>query len=798
MSFHPNLITSKKALLIALNLILVCSFIKPNQNISTNTLEFLAENEANEIQDYISKSTLNSKPNEENLTKTLLFLYSKISETQSKSDKSFRKFPPQNAEIKGLFSSYIHLNFIDNENSQISNLFRNKLKALDMNMFVTNFVLCSLLEALPYTTAFLDENVQKAHLQSMIANALEALSEFRDKNYAANIPVYNFWRQQLVNGTWSQSPETMLNLIKIAPKFPKFFIEFLKKVKLGNVAGFLETLEFMTQIFMYAFRIPPDADDSSVNMALTGLLHKMEGELIEIENFNISKKKFNEKEEKAENYFENLWNKINEFFVIEKNNKNEKANFMNLRNETNLNKKLKNKKKENLKKEEFDFNKKLGEWFKSNSDYKSFLNTLKAKAYRPFLNSNFTFVKNLTEVSETADLIDPRTYFVIRKFLQQKFSEQKDLILPTTWLHDIKDEQNESPLVTMPFRVNNIDFNVLTNFLYGTTNLILNHPDKNYITKIFDSQMLQMYSDTVDLLVFAIKEDILSWRPDLALLYYPSVFDFYWLISRVYATLKNSHIQLDAFKCINGNADCKEPVLDVLKASEIKLENVLKNDLTQQMAKRLLKNQEENDEFFFVEFLGNTEKTKRNQDSLFATALGLNAYMNIWTKEFSAEKLKKMNITNINFSENKNNKKLIFDDDTSPEIRTIIENLANYIIKNAGEKSASFEGAFFSGSVKSENSNAYFFPGNYYKFLNGTDLKDHTKPDSAQLTLSFGVKGFVTENEYEELLKGVYFGKAPPVDFEPYTMNIFPFWSSPAMTMSVNYLALCKYRSLIR
>lgn len=795
LNIKPNSL-KKSLVLIAISILLLSSFSKANQ-VNSNTLQFLSEEQIsnNQITYKPEQKMYNSNfSNSENLTKILNQLYTKISAAQSKSDKSFRKFPPQSAEIKGLFSSYIHLNFIDNENSFIANLFRNKLDALDMNMFVTNFVLCSLLEAYPFS-ADLQEDKEKAHLQVMIGTALEALSQFRDKNYSENIPIYNFWRQQLVNGTWSQAPETMLNLINSAPKIPKFFIEFLKKIKLGNVAGFLETFELMTQFFMYAFRIPPDADDTSVNIALTGLLYKMQSELSEA----ASERKLIEN--KNENLFENLFNQINEIIKGENNQiqNDEKNQFMpaeNFANKTNLNKKEKTKSKND------DFNIILNNWFKNNSEYEFLFNTLKAKAYRPFLNANFTNANYSfsTQPSETADLIDPRTYFVIRKFLQQKFAEKENLILPTTWLHDIKDEEKQYPLVTMPFRVNNIDFNVVTNFLYGTTNLIINHPDKNYVTKIFDAEMLQMYSNTVDLIVFAIKEDIFSWRPDLALLYYPSIFDFYWLISRVYSSLKNSQSEFNAFKNTNNYTysynNNNESIFEVLKASEIKLEKVLKNELTQLMAKRLLKSQDAN-EFFFVEFLGNTEKKQRNQDALFATALGLNAYMNIWTKEFTKEQLKISKADNLAYL-NLKSKNLIFDSDANEEIKDTIEKLANYLIQNIGEKYASFEGAFFSGSVKSSSSNAVYFPGNYYRFLNGTYLEDHTKPENVGLTLSTAVKGFISESDYEAMLKEVYFGQVPPVEFENYTMNTFPYWSSPAMSMSVNYLALSKFRCLVK
>jgi len=84
-------------------------------------------------------------------------IYQKISGNQSKRDVEFRNFPPRFSEIKGLFSSYIHLNFQDETNSFIAAVSRNNLAALDMNMFSTNFVITSLLEALPYSNELLNK-----------------------------------------------------------------------------------------------------------------------------------------------------------------------------------------------------------------------------------------------------------------------------------------------------------------------------------------------------------------------------------------------------------------------------------------------------------------------------------------------------------------------------------------------------------------------------------------------------------------------------------------------------------------
>ncbi len=730
--------------------IICCIFLLSNKIISENSrssLKFLNDDLGN----INTTKNVHLADKLQKIIPALESLFKEIQKTQSQSDVSFRNFPPRYSEIKGLYSSFIHLNFIDKQNSLISDIFRDKFSALDMNMFVTNFIVCSLLEAIPFNSEFLNNKENLSNFKNSLTIALEGLSQFKDKNYNDTIPVYNFWKQDLLNGTWTQTPDTMLHLIKIAPHFPKILINFLEKIHLENVAQFLETFEKMSQIFLYAFRIPPDADDSSVNMALTGLLHKMENDwlLNDFVSNNENKKEVNEN---------------NSFLNLFKNMIKDIVSKLNLKKSPNKEHKDSNK----------ILNETLKNWYTNNTNYDLFFEKLKSKAYRPFLNHNFT-EKNFKEISETADVIDPRTYFVVRKFLQEKFNEKKDLILPTTWVHDFADEVKEFPLVTMPFRVNNLDFNVVTNFLYGITNLVLHHPDKEYIKKIFDEEMQKMYSDSIDLIIYGIKEDIFNWRPDLALLYYPSVFDFYWLISRVYSSLKNSQDEIDSFIGFDDN------IHETLDRSKYFLQLLLKKYMTTTMQKKILKNEKNPIEFYFVEFLGNTENSKKNEDSMFATSLGLNAFLNIWTKEVKENNLKK----------------IVFDEYTPDEVKNIIHNLAEYLLNNVNKKNTSFEGAFFSGSVKSESSNAYYFPANNYKFLNGTDLIDHSDPMAFSLNFSLGVKGYVNEENYQIMLKDIYFGKKTPVDFTDYSLDIFPYWSSSAMTMSVNFLALSKYSSLV-
>jgi len=119
----------------------------------------------------------------------------------------------------------------------------------------------------------------------------------------------------------------------------------------------MNSFEEMCNSFQYVYRIPPDVDDSSVNIALTGILYKLNQT-----EFISNNKKFDKTEDK--------------------NNK------------------------ENKKLQET-----VDSWFHNNSNYEEFYNILKFKAYRPFKNYNFSTFKN--SGNNYSDIIETRTYFVL-------------------------------------------------------------------------------------------------------------------------------------------------------------------------------------------------------------------------------------------------------------------------------------------------------------------------------------------------------------------------------------------------
>ena len=211
-----------------------------------------------------------------------------------------------------------------------------------MNNFVTNFAVFALLESYELGTIPINKDEIKI--------ALDGLLDFKDKNYETTTPVYTFWKQINVNGTWEQCPDTMYNIISNIPTFSESTFLFLEKIGLGYFANLLRTFNVLSESFMYAYRIPSDVDDTSVYMGLTGRIHKLKEVLGDT----------------ADN------------------------------------------------------------WLSINTDFESLFKTFKKYSYRPFLNYTRQNGSFNNETSDYADLLDPRSYYPIRGYLEQTFKTAEE------------------------------------------------------------------------------------------------------------------------------------------------------------------------------------------------------------------------------------------------------------------------------------------------------------------------------------------------------------------------------------
>ena len=150
-------------------------------------------------------------------------------------------------------------------------------------------------------------------------------------------------------------------------------------------------------------------------------------------------------------------------------------------------------------------------------------------------------------------LIDPRTYFFMREYLYSEVVNASVAAYTTTWAQSVSEDRKDFyKLYSMPFNVNNVDLTVSTNVIYGITSAVLaNMSDPS---SWFDSELQIIYENTTSLISWMIERNFSS-RPDLALTYYPSVFNFYWYTARTlnllasapslpYPVLERAHYKL--------------------------------------------------------------------------------------------------------------------------------------------------------------------------------------------------------------------------------------------------------------
>ena len=98
-------------------------------------------------------------------------------------------------------------------------------------------------------------------------------------------------------------------------------------------------------------------------------------------------------------------------------------------------------------------------------------------------------------------------------------------------MFDTNEEIRLNGSTIMPFHTNNVELSVYANNLFGINAYILS-VGKEVAEKIFDHNIRKMNLDIVDLIVFALKNEIIFKRPDISQVYYPNQYDFFWFVSR--------------------------------------------------------------------------------------------------------------------------------------------------------------------------------------------------------------------------------------------------------------------------
>lgn len=177
------------------------------------------------------------------------------------------------AEKAGLFKSDIRVNIVG---SPIMSELRNgKLTAIfDNDMFSTGWIFSALFDRCLYALDIPDV------YYSPLEKGLNAMNDYQNKNdkQTNTTPIRTFW-PQIYNQTyqiWQQQPDNIRNLILNIEKLPWDQIEkILRTLHLDNIADIFQGIIDEGQTAIKAFQIPPDFDDTYLNIGIGSALHRL-------------------------------------------------------------------------------------------------------------------------------------------------------------------------------------------------------------------------------------------------------------------------------------------------------------------------------------------------------------------------------------------------------------------------------------------------------------------------------------------------------------------------------------------
>ena len=224
-------------------------------------------------------------------------------------------------------------------------------------------------------------------------------------------------------------------------------------------------------------------------------------------------------------------------------------------------------------------------WLKNNTNFVEAVALLKKYAYRP--------------QSGTLDsgMVDPRTFLYLREYLYQMEAANRTGAFAVTWALNLSEDRETHDSYAMPFNTNNIDLTVCSNVVYGLTAAVLARLGDPGPEEWFDAEIQMIYENTTDLIVWAIEQNF-SGRPDIALTYYPSVFNFYWFTTRT----------LNLIQSYSARHDGVLPPFPVLGRVKERLLVAMRNVVTPTVLKMATQD-EQGATACFDEFLGGNDRT---------------------------------------------------------------------------------------------------------------------------------------------------------------------------------------------
>ncbi|XP_076087214.1 uncharacterized protein LOC143057729 isoform X1 [Mytilus galloprovincialis] len=609
-------------------------------------------------------------PSTSDISETVHKLFETIRGMQA--TKTMLPDPPLEwAKFKGNYESDVKLYF--HGNSTMSAL-RYMFKVYDNNMFATAWITSCLVEAYRYGNA-------PKPTEDQIIMSVDAIMDHRNKNLKYANSIMAFWPQILDEEfkVYQSTPVNLLAMFNLTQTTNWTLVyDLFDKIGLHDVTEIMKHLLATREGYQHVFKIPPDFDDTSVNLGLGSLL------------------------------------------------------------------------RDNV----IHFPYASAAWEGQNSNLSSVFNAMKHYAYRPLSGDR------------RVNTIDTRTYFYMRKFLEKAASEKKDVSLVTTWVQDLVDVKTQYfQGIDTPGNVNNVDITVCANALFGITNAILSGLVTSEV--LYDPVLQQLYLNTSTMIEFQIQTNF-SGRPDLALTYYPSVFEFYWFVARTYTQLERK-------------ARIGELPHEAMRTVMEGLGSALKGNMTQHVISQ--SKMEGNDMIYYDDFLGdgdidnNKNHVEFGEDRLWTTSMAINALITTWTVYNDATQ------------------KLNWYDDTPTEVKTTVQKATTWL--NTYILSGKYQpwNAFFSGSFKGFGTSQTEYPANRDEYFNGTKIPGDEHHHGPTIR---GMEGVATEDWYKQQLMIPHSDRLTPLDFHGFNDQdtYFPFWNSEPYTYVTSLLALATFSNI--
>uniref|UniRef100_A0A0B7B8E5 Uncharacterized protein n=1 Tax=Arion vulgaris TaxID=1028688 RepID=A0A0B7B8E5_9EUPU len=394
-------------------------------------------------------------------------------------------------------------------------------------------------------------------------------------------------------------------------------------------------------------------------------------------------------------------------------------------------------------------------WWKYQLNISSAFDALKKYAYKPFSKDPLV------------NTVDSANYYYLRHFLDDAKAADKDVALPSAWFTNAGEKSHVFKGYMLHKMTYVTDLTTAADVVNSITTLVLSGLVSPEIMK--DQEVSQIYLNASALISYSIKSNF-SNRPDLALMFFPSRYMFYWTVARIVSSL-------NVYKIEKGF-----PVED-MELIFSNLKQAMEGEATRFIISDV-KRDDDDGSLYFDDFLGNGDLTAdnkpiiRGEDRIFTTAMAANALMYTWLTFDPVSR------------------KSHWKNGTPESVKDIVDGCVLWLVKNTLEGKFKPWNALHISQNKGRDYNSCRYPTNYFFEV----PQVHVLQFVSLFRVIAGVQGYIPKNKYEAMLNTLQFGKPTPTVFKGFNHPDFGdklFWSSDPYTYTVTLLALSRYREIV-